>query len=153
MKKVLLAIELSTPSAEFVLQKAQETIGPDVQLEVVHVVDPASMSYSVDPSMTGHIYQQQYDQTMANARARMRELCEPFGLDESQLHVRYGRVAPQIHDLLREGDFDTCMIGSHGYSGWRRVLGSVAASVLHGAPVNTLVFSLAPLQKTQNEHS
>ena len=146
MKKVLVAIELSEEAANFVLRKAQDACSEGARMEVVHVVDPASVTYSIDPTMTGQIYQQMYEQTMANARARMVELCEPFGFSADQLHVRYGRVAHEIHDLLREGAFDTCMIGSHGHSGWQRILGSKASSVLHGVPVDTWVFSLAALE-------
>jgi len=147
MKKVLVAIELSEAAAKFVLQKALDAAGEGARLEVVHVVDPASVTYSIDPTMTGQIYQQMYEQTVANARARLVELCGPFGFTEEQLHVRYGRVAHEIHDLLKEGEFDTCMLGSHGHSGWQRVLGSKASSVLHGVPVDTWVFSLAQMEQ------
>jgi universal stress protein A len=143
MKKVLVAIELSDDAANFVLQKARDACADGARMEVVHVIDPSSITYSIDPTMTGQVYQQMYEQTMANAQTRMRELCIPHGLAEDQLHVRYGRVAHEIHDLLREGGFDTCMIGSHGHSGWQRILGSKASSVLHGVPVDTWVFSLA----------
>lgn len=145
MKKVLVAIELSDEAAKFVLQKALDAASEDARLEVVHVVDPASVTYSIDPTMTGQVYQQMYEQTVANARARLIELCEPFGFAEDQLHVRYGRVAHEVHGLLQEGEFDTCMLGSHGRSGWQRVLGSKASSVLHGVPVDTWVFSLAQM--------
>jgi universal stress protein A len=143
MRKVLVAIELADEPAKFVLQKAMAACPEGVELEVVHVVDPASVTYSIDPTMTGEIYQQMYEQTVANARARLVELCKPFGIGEDKLHVRYGRVAHEIHELLIEGNFDTCMVGSHGYTGWQRVLGSKASSVLHGVPVDTWVFSLA----------
>ena len=147
MKKVLVAIELSDQAGPFVLQKAQEACSEGARMEVVHVVDPSAVTYSIDPTMTGQIYQQMYEQTVANARARMSELCSPFGIADDQLHVRYGRVAHEIHELLREGEFDTCMIGSHGHSGWHRILGSKASSVLHGVPVDTWVFSLANMEQ------
>ncbi len=147
MKKALVAIELSDEAAKFVLQKALGAAGDDTRLEVVHVVDPASVSYSIDPTMTGQVYQQMYEQTVANAKGRLIELCGPLGFSDDQLHVRYGRVAHEIHALLREGEFDACMLGSHGHSGWQRVLGSKASSVLHGVPVDTWVFSLAQLDQ------
>lgn len=146
MKKVLVAIELAPEPARFVLEKAQAACAQEDQMEVLHVVDPASVTYSIDPTFTGQIYQQVYEQTMAHARERLVEVCAPFNLPESQLHVRYGKVAHEVHALLEEGHFDCCMVGSHGYSGWQRVLGSKAASILHGTPVDTLVFSLTGLK-------
>ncbi len=146
MKKILIAIELSSESARFVLQKALVAAADGDRLEVVHVVDPSTVTYSIDPTMTGQVYQQMYDQTMARAQSRLLEICAPFDFTEEQLHVRYGRVAHEVHQLLVEGEFDSCMVGSHGHSGWQRVLGSKASSILHGTPVDTWVFSLANLQ-------
>jgi len=60
--------------------------------------------------------------------------------------VRYRKVAHEVYALLEEGHFDCCMVGSQGYSGWQRILGSKAASILHGTPVDTLVFSLTGLK-------
>ena len=146
MKKVLVAVELSDDVAHFVIGKALDICGADAQLEVVHVVDPASVTYSVDPTMTGQLYQQMFDQVMGNSKRRLAEICAPFAILTERQHLRYGRVAHEVHDLLREGAFDACMVGSHGYAGWRRLLGSKANAILHGTPVDTWVFSLAQMQ-------
>jgi universal stress protein A len=146
MRKVLVAIELAPESARYVLERATAACADDDRLEVVHVVDPASVTYSIDPTMTGQIYQQMYDQTMANAKSHLLEICSSVGISQEQTHLRYGRVAHEVHELLKEGQFDCCMVGSHGYKGWQRILGSKASSILHGAPVDTWVFSLAGLQ-------
>ena len=142
MKKVLVAVELNEEAGQFVLRKALAACAPGAILEVVHVVDASAVKYSVDPTMTGKMYDEFYQQTLDAAAARLDVLCAPLGIDKSQQHIRYGRVAHEIHELLIEGGYDTCMVGSHGYSGWQRVLGSKAASVLHGVPVDTWVFRL-----------
>ncbi len=146
--KYLAAIELLDQPATAVLERAQAVCGEGDQLEVVHVVDPTSVAYSIDPTMSGEMYQQRYEQTMADARRRLIELCAPFGIDETRLHVRYGRVAHEVHALLDEGGYDACMLGSHGRAGWQRVLGSKAASILHGVPVDTWVFKLVELKES-----
>ena len=149
--KFLAAIELASAPAKAVLTKAQALCGPDDVLEVVHVVDPTSVVYSVDPTMTGHMYQQMHDQAMNNAAARMARLCAPFGIGETARHLRYGRVAHEVHQLLAEGRFDACLVGSHGRSGWQRILGSKASSILHGVPVDTWVFKLTDLEPSPDE--
>jgi universal stress protein A len=146
VKKVLVAIELSDDVAHFVIGKALDVCGPQAQLEVVHVVDPASVTYSVDPTMTGQMYQQMFEQVMSTSKRRLAEICAPFAISTDRQHVRYGRVAHEVHALLTEGEFDACMVGSHGYAGWRRLLGSKANAILHGTPVDTWVFSLAQMQ-------
>ncbi len=147
--KYLAAIELLDEPARAVLERAQAVCGDGDQLEVVHVVDPTSVAYSIDPTMSGEMYQQRYEQTMADARRRLIELCAPFGIDETLLHVRYGRVAHEVHALLNEGGYDACMLGSHGRAGWQRLLGSKAASILHGVPVDTWVFKLVELKESR----
>ena len=147
--KYLAAIELLDAPARMVLERAQALVGDDDRLEVVHVVDPTSVAYSIDPTMSGEVYQARYEATMADARRRLIELCAPFGIDETRLHVRYGRIAHEVHALLEEGAFDACMVGSHGRAGWQRLLGSKAASILHGVPVNTWVFKLVDLKASE----
>lgn len=151
--KYLVAIELADAPAKAVLDRATAVCGADDQLEVVHVVDPTSVAYSVDPTMTGQMYQQMYDQAMADAARRLGEICLPYGVEASAQHVRYGRVAHEVHALLSEGQFDVCMVGSHGRSGWQRILGSKAASILHGVSVDTWVFKLRDLQPTAEPES
>jgi universal stress protein A len=146
VKKALVAVELADDVAHFVIGKALDICGDSVQLEVVHVVDPSSVAYSVDPTMTGTLYQQMFDQVMGNSKRRLLEICAPFAIAPEHQHVRYGRVAHEVHDLLREGGFDACMLGSHGYAGWRLMLGSKANAILHGTPVDTWVFSLSQMQ-------
>ena len=102
---------------------------------------------------TGQMYQQMYDQAMADAARRLGEICLPYGVEASAQHVRYGRVAHEVHALLSEGQFDVCMVGSHGRSGWQRILGSKAASILHGVSVDTWVFKLRDLQPTAEPES
>ena len=58
-------------------------------MEVVHVVDPASVTYSIDPTMTGQIYQQMYDQTMANAKSHLLEICSSVGISQRFKYVAH----------------------------------------------------------------
>ena len=53
-----------------------------------------------------------------------------------------GRAADQIHELAKHRDADLIVIGSHGRHGWRRLLGSTANAVLHGAPVDVAVIRI-----------
>ena len=139
-KRFLVAIELAPPAAEDVLGKATALVAPSDTVDVLYVVDPTTVIYAADPTLTGKMYTEMYERAMANARRRLGEICEPFSVSSERRHVRYGRVAEEVHDFIREHDFDALMIGTHGRSGWRRILGSKAASILHGVPVDTWGF-------------
>jgi len=141
-RRILIALELEDQSANDVLRKASSLRLPDDTLDVLHVVDPTTVLYTVDPTLTGRMYQRNYEAAMTDARNRIQVLCAPYDIDATHCHVRYGRVAHEVHELLRDVGYDTLMIGSHGWSGWRRLLGSRAASILHGVPVDTWVFKV-----------
>lgn len=142
-RKILVAIELDDQSANEVLKKVASLAGEQDDVHVVHVVEPNNIAYAVDPTMTNAIYKHNYETAMAHAGQRLRQLCEPFSVAPLKCHVRYGQVAYEIHQLLLEDEFDLLMIGSHGWSGWRRILGSKAASILHGVPVDTWIFKVS----------
>lgn len=145
-RKILVAVELDDASANTVLRKARDLATDDDTLSVVHVIFPADVGYSPDPTMTGAMYQQTHDVAMENAARRLRSLSTPYGIEPLHCHVRYGRIAHEIHTLIHEQGFDTLMIGSHGWSGWRRLLGSQANSILHGVPVDTWVFKVGEVK-------
>jgi nucleotide-binding universal stress UspA family protein len=64
------------------------------------------------------------------------------GIRRSTLHLRYcfGSPESRIVETADEMKPDLVVVGSHGYSGWERMLiGSVSDSVVHHAPCSVLV--------------
>ncbi len=150
-RRILVAIELGEAPAADVLSKVASLAAPDDHVEVVHVVDPASIAYSADPTMTGKLFQAAYETAMANARNALEKRCQPYNLPDVHCRVLYGRVAHEVHQLLEQENFDCLMIGSHGWAGWQRLLGSKAASILHGVSVDTWVFKVRELEQTTSD--
>lgn len=148
-RKILVAIELDDKSANDVLKKATSVASKNDVLEVLHVLHPNTVHYSPDPTMTGKMYENTFQVAMENTGRRLRSLCMQHGISAGNCHVRYGRIAYEVHQLLEEEGFDTLMIGSHGWSGWHRLLGSQANSILHGIAVDTWVFKINE-EKTDN---
>ena len=140
--RILVAVDLDAESAEQVLTKACarfEVESGDTRFKVLHVVDPTNLAYVVDPTMTGKMMRSNVDQAVLVAREALIKLCAPFNIAPEQIEVRYGRIAHEVHEYLQEGGFDTLVLGTHGRSGWHRILGSVACSILHGVTVDTWV--------------
>lgn len=135
-KKVLVAVELTTESAAFVLERARPFLSADGELYAVHVVEPQYVQYSFDPTFTGSLTRALEKDALDVAAQRLAELCKPFGVDADHQIVLLGRVAERLHQLASEQPFDLIVIGSHGQEGWRTLLGSTANAVLHGAPVH-----------------
>lgn len=56
-----------------------------------------------------------------------------------QVHARIGQPADVLCSVAREIDADVIVIGTHGYDGLDRVIGTTAAKVVNRAPCSVLV--------------
>ena len=135
-RKVLVAVDLTEASANFVLERAKPFVARGGTLYAVHVVEPQYVQYSFDPTFTGSLTRSLEQDALDIAAARLDELCEPHGIDAEHRRVLLGRAADRIHELARQEEFDLVITGSHGQEGLRKVLGSTANAVLHGSPVD-----------------
>ncbi len=135
-RKVLVAVDLTEASANFVLERAKPFVKEGGELYAVHVVEPQYVQYSFDPTFTGSLTRSLEQDALEIAAARLGELCSPHGIDEAHRRVLLGRAADRIHQLARQEGFDLVITGSHGREGLRKVLGSTANAVLHGSPVD-----------------
>ena len=141
-KRNLVAVELDEASARAILSRAINVVADVDILDVLTVVEATSVGFTADPSMSGEGYLDTYEAAMDAAQVKLAKICKDFDIPSECQHVRYGRVAHEIRRAAAEG-YDTLLIGSHGYSGWRNVLGSQAQSILHGLTINTWVFALS----------
>lgn len=144
---VLIAVELDEHSAHTVLGKALKLLGPNDHPHIVHVVDPKYVRYSTGPSFKGRIYDELAEAAVQQAKQQLTTLCNDFDVDPAKQHILYGHVAQELHNYAIDNSCTALMLGSHGYSGWRRVLGSQAASVLHGTPIDTWVIYIPPSKR------
>jgi universal stress protein A len=72
------------------------------------------------------------------AEKRLEKIGSDIGLGSDRTHALLGAPAPEIRDLAGEIDADVIVIGSHGHSGWKILLGSTAIKLLHGATCDVL---------------
>ncbi len=134
--KVIVAVDLSD-EAEKVLERALELVGSQAdKLVLVNVVEPVpavwgAESYAVDPV---NLQQQIVDY----AAARLEEMGNKHGIENANLHALLGSPALEIRNLAESQKADAVVIGSHGHSGWKLMLGSTANKLLHGATCDVL---------------
>ena len=134
--KVVVAIDLSESSKK-IIDAALNLVddNPD-KLALVHVVTPIPTvvgmeSYAMDP---GELQKNILD----NSGQKLEEFGNRSKIDKSSQHTLLGKPALEIRNLAGELDADAIVIGSHGYSGWKVVLGSTAIKLLHGATCDVL---------------
>jgi universal stress protein A len=135
-KKILVAVDLSNDT-QTVIDTAAELAGDSASLHLVHVVEPVAAAYSMDIYAVNISELQQ--EAINFAEQRLTKLGGEIKLGEDRLHTLLGSPAPEIRNLADELKADAIVIGSHGHSGWKILLGSTANKVLHGANCDVLV--------------
>lgn len=138
-KRALVALDSDEDSAQQVLEAAHDQA--DV-LNVLHVLDPHEVQYSVDPTFVGRMTRALQAQAVSSASARIHKFCNESGFEFGDIEVILGRTAKLIGEKALEKQCDVIVLGSHGRHGWQRILGSTAHAVLQGAPVDVLAHRL-----------
>jgi universal stress protein A len=61
---------------------------------------------------------------------------------ESQVYTKTGNPSDETHNLAKEIQADLIVIGTHGQSGLKLLLGSTANAVLHGVKCDVLAVKI-----------
>lgn len=133
--KILVAVDLSNDTQK-VVDTAKRLAGKADKLHLVHVVEPVAAAYSMDIYAVNISELQQ--EAINFAEQRLAKIGESIGVAEDRLHTLLGAPAPEVRNLASELGADAIVIGSHGHSGWKILLGSTANKVLHGATCDVL---------------
>lgn len=134
--KILVAVDLSNDSKK-VIDTAVRMAGDNVKrLHLVHVVEPVAAAYSMDIYAININELQQ--EAINLAEQKLEKIGEGLGIGKDQVHSLLGAPAPEIRNLAVEIGADAIVMGSHGHSGWKILLGSTATKVLHGAKCDVL---------------
>lgn len=134
-KKILVAVDLSNDSQK-VIDTAVNLAGDTGELHLVHVVEPVAAAYSMDIYAVNISELQQ--EAINFAEERLEKIGGKIGIQKQQLHTLLGAPAPEVRNLAAELGADAIVIGSHGHSGWKILLGSTANKMLHGATCDVL---------------
>lgn len=130
-QRVLVAIDLSNES-ESVINRALELAGDDAgKLFLAHVVEPVAAAYPIDAYAINMTKLQ--EEAMTIAAQRLAGIADKHGIGSDRQLVLAGSAATEIRAKAEELSADLIVIGSHGNSGWKLLLGSTANKVLHGA--------------------
>tara|TARA_R100001377_G_scaffold28682_4_gene15592 strand:- start:270 stop:707 length:438 start_codon:yes stop_codon:yes gene_type:complete len=135
-QNILVAIDLSNES-EKVIKRAKKLAGGDSKkLQLIHVVEPIAAAYPID-AYAINISKMQ-EEAMQIAKDRLADIGKECAISAGQQHVVVGSAATEIRSMAQELGADLIVIGSHGRSGWKLLLGSTANKVLHGSECDIL---------------
>ena len=134
--KLLVAIDLSNESDKVIGRALQLAENDAAKLSFVHVVEPVAAAYPIDAYAINMSKMQ--EEAMTIAGERMADIGKTHGIPRERQHTVVGTAATEIRAMAEELGCDLVVIGSHGRSGWKLLLGSTANKVLHGAHCDVL---------------
>ena len=134
--KILVAVDLSNDSQRVIDTAANMTGNDASKIHLVHVVEPVAAAYSMDIYAVNINELQQ--EAINLAEQRLEKVGKEIGVGSDCVHTLLGAPGPEVRNLASELGADAIVIGSHGHSGWKILLGSTAIKVLHGATCDVL---------------
>lgn len=135
-QNLLVAIDLSNESNK-VIARAKRLVGGDAhKLSLIHVVEPIAAAYPID-AYAINISKMQ-EEAMQIAAERLADIGKEVGIPPEHQHTMLGAPATEVRAKAQELGSDLIVIGSHGRSGWKLLLGSTANKVLHGSHCDIL---------------
>lgn len=130
-QSVLVAVDLSNESTRIIERAMELADGKVDRITLTHVVEPVAAAYPIDAYAINMTKLQ--EEAMAIASQRLAGIAEKHGIPPAQQQILAGAAATEIRSKAEEIGADLIVIGSHGTSGWKLLLGSTANKVLHGA--------------------
>ncbi len=134
-RKILVAIDFDAEH-ENVIKRALSIAKSPEDISLIYVSLP---SIYIQPYLYG-MPEYPLDDTdlLEVANERLQKVAKEFGISKENAYVKSGVVADEIHNLANENHVDLIVIGTHGRSGIKLLLGSTANSVLHGVKQDVL---------------
>ena len=134
--KVLAAVDFSETSRSVLNAALRLTNDNPSRIHLIHVVQPVTEGY--DLKVYTENFQALEDEAVEQAAARLKEFESSDKIPADQIYTVVGDRAGEIRRACADIEADVIVIGSHGHSGQRRMLGTTANKLLHGAKSDIL---------------
>lgn len=148
IKKVILATDFSETSNDASYHALLLAKNYKAELKALHAFDISmwkapSSYYSTKEEYTVSI--ERIEETRKQGKEALKKLAESFDLDVKTIFTE-GDPGHEIVRIAEETNADLIVLGTHGYSGWKRfTIGSVAEFVGKNAPC--AVLTIRPKEK------
>jgi universal stress protein A len=134
-KNILVAIDINA-DYDKIIQRALTLCQSPNDLSLVYVPLP---SVYIQPYLYGANYAQIDDtDRIARARAKLEKIASQYGISKEKAYLKAGDAGDEIKQIANENHADLIVIGTHGRSGIKLLLGSTANAVLHGVSQDVL---------------
>jgi universal stress protein A len=132
-KKILVALDVHA-SEDVVLKKALKIAKKPADISLIYVTLPHVYFEPYGTSFGGDFI----DEIRQQAELLLKKTAKKYDIPQSHANVTVGNPAEEIHNTAEEIKADLIVIGTHGQSGLKLLLGSTANGVLHGVKCDVL---------------
>lgn len=130
---ILVAIDVYSDYVPIV-QRAVRLSGSMQKLHLLYVIYPQT---NFEPY--GLFLERDYtNEVQQQATKTLKEIAHKHNIPSTHVHVSVGSPAEEIHFMAEKISADLIVMGTHGQSGVKLLLGSTANSVLHGVKTDVL---------------
>ncbi len=132
-QKILVALDINSPG-NLVMSKALAVADSPSKLNLLYVTfaqtyfEPYGIAFENDELIN----------LQEQSEHRLEEIAVTSGVPKENTHVVVGSPADEIHRYAERIEADLIVIGTHGQSGLKLLLGSTANGVLHGVKCDVL---------------
>lgn len=136
-QRILVAIDVYS-EYDHVLKRAMNIAKKGGQISIVFVTLPTTYFQPYINEVGGDFVADIHKQ----AKNLLDDIAKKNDIPSKQIYLPIGNAAEEIHTLAEEIDAELIVIGTHGRSGLKLLLGSTANSVLHGAKQDVLAVKI-----------
>ncbi|WP_028117816.1 universal stress protein [Ferrimonas senticii] len=140
--KILIALDFHDDNHQIIRRGLRVCQNNEAQLYFIHVQEPMAIAYTIDGLDFADQMVAMKQSLRERAEQRLEELGKLHNINRSNLLLREGVASDEIERAANDHDIDLVIIGTHGQSGLRSLLGSTANSVLHSVSCDVLMVDL-----------
>ena len=138
IKKIILATDFSDISKDASSHALQLARTYKAELKALHVFDPSAWNVPSHYYLASEGAVESLEEARQKGKDALKELAESFDLEVETI-FNEGNPGHEIVRVAEELNADLIVLGTHGYSGWKRfTIGSVAEFVGRHAPCAVL---------------
>ena len=136
-KKILVAVDIYS-TYQPVIERAIKLAKSANDISLIHVNLP-----SVYFEPYGAAFQTDFiEDIQAQSDEKLKTVAKKYRIPDSQVHNVLGYPAEEIQAMAKQLDVELIVIGTHGRSGIKLLLGSTANAVLHGVERDVLAVKI-----------
>ncbi|MFT4631444.1 MAG: universal stress protein A [Candidatus Pseudothioglobus sp.] len=137
-KKILIALDFHGDNEEIIDKGMMIANANEAEVFLIHVNEPLAIAYAADGMSWSNQVVELEISIRQQAKQKMTETGTKLGVAVENCITREGKPAIEMHAAAEEMAIDLIVMGTHGQSGLKLLLGSTANSVLHGAGCDIL---------------